>query len=176
MNTEIIRKQITDSAGNVLYSYSAHWIIVKRMKKWQTFFKVIQIILTALSTGGFLTVAFSKHPYLAYWIGGLSSATSLAIHLCLLNFDMPDLIKKHTDAANDLWDVREDYKTLLIDYDLLDFEQIRCQRDHLKDRVSEINKKYPETDDKSFLKAKKSIGKYVFEDGEAARLFHMDHR
>ena len=47
-------RQISDAVGNVIYTYSAHWIIVNRLKKRQTIIKVVQIILTALSTGGFL--------------------------------------------------------------------------------------------------------------------------
>lgn len=93
----------------------------------------------------------------------------------MLSFNLPDKIKAHTDAANELWDVREAYKSLLNDLDDLELDQIRENRDALTERVSQINKKYPGTDGKSFKQAQADIGKYQFEDGEAARLLHMDN-
>lgn len=170
---EKLRLQITDSAGNVLYTFSAHWYIVNRLKKRYTVIKVFQIVLTALSTGGFLASVIAGVPGLS-WCGGLASAVALGLNLYMLNFNLPDNIKSHTDAANELWDVREAYKSLLIDLDDLELEQIRVMRDALIDRVSKINKNYPGTDDKSFKKAQADIGKYQFEDGEAARLLHLE--
>ena len=169
---EKLRQQITDSAGNIPYTFSAHWNIVNRLKRRYTVIKVIQIVLTALSTGGFLTSIIAGLPWLS-WVGGLTSAVALSLNLYMLNFNLPDNIKSHTDAANELWDVREAYKSLLIDLDDLEPEQIRIKRDALNECVSQINKKYPGTDDKSFKQAKADIGKYQFEDGEVARLLHV---
>ena len=173
MSREKLKKQIADSAGNVCYTYSAHWHIVNRLKKSLKFFQIVQIILTAVSTAGFLTLAISNNLWLSL-AGASSSAISLAINLYLLNFNMIESIKAHTAAANELWEVREAYKSLLVDFDELDSTQIRTQRDFLKERVSKINKKYPETDNESFFQAQKDMGKYVFTDGEAAQLFHID--
>ena len=52
-------------------------------------------------------------------------------------------------------------------------EEIRSRRDRLTRAVSRINKAYPGTDEESFRKAQKDIGKYIFEDGEAEKLLHM---
>lgn len=170
---EKLRQQITDSAGNIPYTFSAHWNIVNRLKRRYTVIKVIQIILTALSTGGFLASIIAGIPWLS-WVGGLTSAVALGLNLYMLNFNLPDNIKSHTDAANELWEVREAYKSLLIDLDDLETDQIRIKRDALNERVSQINKKYPGTDDKSFKQAQADIEKYQFEDGEAARLLHVE--
>ena len=70
----------------------------------------------------------------------------------MLNFNVSDDIKKHTDAANELWDVREAYKSLLVDFDALTDEEIRSKRDTLIAEISRINKAYPGTDEKSFAK------------------------
>ncbi len=171
---EKLKQQITDSAGNIPYTFSAHWNIVNRLKKQYSTIKIIQIVLTALSTGGFLASVLAGIPWLS-WIGGLTSAVALGLNLYMLSFNLPDKIKAHTDAANELWDVREAYKSLLIDLDDLELDQIRENRDALTERVSQINKKYPGTDGKSFKQAQADIGKYQFEDGEAARLLHMDN-
>lgn len=79
-------RQISDAAGNVLYTYDAHWNIVNRLKKQQTVIKIIQICLTAVSTGGFLTSIIAGIPWLS-WVGGFTSATALGLNLYSLNFN-----------------------------------------------------------------------------------------
>lgn len=171
MDKEKLRNQITDAAGNVLYTYSAHWNIVNRLKKQYKGIKITQIVLTSLSTGGFLTFLISGISWLS-WIGGLTSAVALGLNLYMLNFDVSDDIKKHTDAANELWDVREAYKSLLVDFDALSDDAIRVRRDELIEAVSKVNKAYPGTDEKAFSKAQREIGKYTFEEDEAEKLLN----
>ena len=57
INTKL-KEQITDAAGNVQYTFIAHWNIVNRLKNQYKGIKIVQIVLTALSTGGFLTSFF----------------------------------------------------------------------------------------------------------------------
>ena len=162
-----LKNQIADAADNVLYTYAAHWIIVNRLKSRQTSVKITQIILTALSTGGFLASVIAGIPWLS-WVGGFTSATALGLNLYSLNFNLPSDIKNHTDAANELWEVREDYKAIITDFDDMTKEEIRSKRDELKQAVSRINKVYPGTDKKSFEEVQKSICNYMFEAGESA--------
>ena len=166
-------RQISDAARNVLYTYAAHWIIVNRLKKQQTVIKIMQICLTAVSTGGFLTSIIAGIPWLS-WVGGFTSATALGLNLYSLNFNLPSDIKNHTDAANDLWDVREAYKSLLCDFEELSNEEIRAKRDQITQRVSQINKKYPGTDNEAFNKAQKNIKNYMFDEGESARALNKE--
>ena len=127
-----------EAAGNVQYTFIAHWNIVNRLKEQYWIIKIAQIVLTALAAGGFLTSLISGIPQLS-WLGGLTSAIALGINLYMLNFNLPDNIKQHTDAAN----------------------------------VSDINKRYPGTDEKSFIKTQKDIEKYEFDDGEAAKVLNI---
>lgn len=172
MNKDKLKQQIEDSAGNVQYTYMAHWIIVNRFKKIQSIIKICLIVLTASSTGGFLTSLLIGIPSLS-WLGGLASAIALALNLYTLHFDLPHLINEHKDAANELWDVRERYKSLIVDFDELDLETIRANRDELSNRVSVINKLFPGTDSKSFKKAQKEKEKYIFNDNESKKLLHL---
>lgn len=166
-------RQISDSGGNVQYTYDAHWNIVNRLKKRQSCIKITQIVLTALSTGGFLASIIAGVPWLS-WVGGFTSAIALGLNLYSLNFNLPSDIKSHTDAANELWDVREAYKTLATDYEEMTNEELRVKRDELTQAVSRINKKYPGTDDEAFAKAQKNIKKYMFDKGESARVLNIE--
>lgn len=170
---EKLRQQIIDSAGNIPYTFSAHWNIVNRLKAQYKAIKIAQIVLTALSTGGFLTSIFAGITWLS-WVGGLASAVALGLNLYMLSFNLPDSIKSHTDAANELWDVREAYKSLLTDLDDMEIDQVRLKRDALVEHMSQINKKYPGTDDESFKQAQNDIDKYVFSDDEAEKLLHVE--
>ena len=167
-----LKRQLSDAAGNVLYTYDAHWIMVNRLKTRQNVLKITQICLTALSTGGFLASVIAGVPWLS-WIGGLTSAIALGLNLYSLNFNLPSDIKSHTDAANELWDVREAYRSLLTDYGELTNDEIRAKRDEIAQMVSRINKKYPGTDSKAFTEAQKNIQSYMFDEGESSRLLNL---
>ncbi len=172
INHDILKKQIVDAAGNVQYTFIAHWNIVNRLKWRYQVIKIVQIVLTAVSAGGFLAVLLSGIPKLS-WIGGLTSVVALGINLYILNFDLPNSIKHHSDAANELWEVRENYKSLIVDFDSIEIEKVREKRDELTKKVSCINKNYPGTDEKSFEKAKKEMAKYGFAEGEAANIINV---
>ena len=166
---ERLKEQIVESAGNVVYTYVAHWKIVNRLETRFTWLKRIQIILTVLTTVGIIETIVKGVSWLS-WVSGGLSALSLCVTLYMLNFNIPEETKKHKDAANELWEVREAYKSLHVDFDDLDIEEIRNRRNLLTEKISKINKLYPGTDKKAFTQAQKEIGKYTFEDGEAEKL------
>lgn len=167
-----LKKLLIDSAGNVQYTYQSHWIIVNRLKSRYTTIKIVQIILTAISTCGFLASILAGIPSLS-WAGGATSAIALSLNLYMLNFNVPESIKDHTDAANELWNVRERYKSLIVDFETLSTNEIQHKRDDLQEMVNKINHTYPGTDSKSFKKAQKSAVNYTFEDKEAEKILHL---
>ena len=167
-----LKNQIMEAAGNVQYTFIAHWNIVNRLKKQYWIIKIAQIVLTALAAGGFLTSLISGISQLS-WLGGLTSVIALGINLYMLNFNLPDSIKQHTDAANALWEVREKYKSLMVDFDSIEIDIVRKKRDELIQTVSDINKRYPGTDEESFLKAQKDVGNYKFNDDEVAKVLNI---
>lgn len=173
-NKKVLKKQITELAANVQYTYMAHWVIVNRLNTQYLIIKIIQIVLTALSTGGFMASIMTSIPQFS-WVGGLTSAMALGINLYMLNFRISDIIKQHTDAANELWEVKEKYKSLLVDFECIGINDIRKNRDVLIMDVSRINKAYPGTTAKSFKQSQKNLAKYQFDDGEAAFAINMEN-
>ncbi len=172
---ENLRNLIIESAANVSYTYSAHWHIVNRLKCHQFLIKLAQIFLTAVTTMGLITIISTGSDCLN-WLSAVCSAVSLSLNLYVLNFNLPDNIKAHTDAANELWKVRESYRALLVDFDDISPEDIRERRDQLTEFISLINKKYPGTDNKSFKQAQSDMSKYTYSKGEAAKLLHIDNK
>ena len=66
---------------------------------------VCQLVLTALTTGGFVVTLIEGISWLSFG-GSLTSAIALGLNLYMLNFNLPNLIKSHTDAANELMENR----------------------------------------------------------------------
>lgn len=74
-------------------------------------------------------------------------------------YKIQDEINQHRNAANALWYIRESYVSLLTDYEILENDDIRHQRDVLCKKVSEVNNNYPATDNKSYRAAQQALKK-----------------
>ncbi len=166
---EKLRKQIKEAGANVCYTYVAHWIIVNSANSLYRKLKSCQIVFSSASATGVIAFFIANISWLG-WLGSFASAITLGLNLYMLNFNAAEKIKKHTDAANDLWKIRESYKSLLVDFDYLSVGEIRENRDRLTDEVSRVNKAYPGTDENSFKKAQQAIGRYIFDDGEVENI------
>lgn len=169
---EKLKSQIKDAYGKVVYTYTAHHKFAARLNKQKNTIKVTQIILTAISTVGFLATVITNQVLLS-WLGGITAALSLGLNLYTKDFNLQEDIQKHKDAADDLWDVRETYISLLTDFDILNEDNIREQREKLQDKVSKINRKYPGTDGKSYAEAQNALQneeEQTFREGEVDEL------
>ena len=100
-NQELLLNQIIDLHGKVVYTYTTHHKIQNRLERINKGVKISQIILTAVSTVGFLATVITNQ-YLLAWIGGITSALSLGFNLYMKDSNLDDRIKKHKDAADEL--------------------------------------------------------------------------
>lgn len=169
---EKLRSQIKDAYGRVLYTYTAHHKFASRLIKQKNAIKVTQIALTAISTVGFFATIITNQVLLS-WLGGIAAALSLGLNLYTKDFNLQEDIQKHKDAADELWDVRESYVSLLTDFEILNKDEIRRQRDKLQSAVSKVNRQYPGTDDKSYNEAQNALKnneEQTFNEGEVDEL------
>ena len=177
-NQELLLNQIIDLHGKVVYTYTTHHKIQNRLEDINRGVKISQIILTAVSMVGFLATVITNQ-YLLAWIGGITSALSLGFNLYMKDSNLDDRIKKHKDAADELWDVREAYSSLITDFCDLPLSDIRSRRDEIQRIWSEINKKYPGTDKKGYKEAQKSLKdeeEQTFNEGEAENFLPVASR
>ncbi len=173
-----LKAQIKSAYGKVMYTYTAHHKLANRLKKQIKWIKIAQIALTAVSTVGFLATVISNQTVLS-WIGGITAAVSLGLNLYIKEFDYQKDILEHEAAANDLWDVREEYVSLLTDFEIMEDEEIRCRRDELQRSVSKINKNYLGTDQKSYRAAQNALQteeEQTFSEGEVDELLPVELR
>lgn len=172
-----LRAQLVYLHGRVVYTYTAHHKIQNRLERLNTGVKITQIVLTAISTGSFLATVITNQ-YLLAWIGGIASALSLGLNLYMKDSNLNSRIKNHKDAADELWDIREKYFSLITDFDDLQIGEIRTKRDEIQREWSNLNRKYPGTDRIGYKAAQQSLQneeEQTFNEGEAENFLPSVH-
>ena len=56
-----------------------------------------------------------------------------------------------------LWKIREEYVSLLTDFEVLNMDEIMEKRDELQNRTAEVYSNSPRTDSKSYKEAQKAL-------------------
>ena len=153
-----LKNQIKDAYGKVIYTYTAHHKLADRLEKENKYVKNAQIILTAVSSCGFFASIITNKVILT-WASGIAAALSLCLNLYAKEYKIQNEVNQHRNAANALWNVRESYVSLLVDFEVLEDIEIQNRREALCRRVSEINNNYPATDAKSYRAAQKALQK-----------------
>ena len=153
-----LKNQIKDAYGKVIYTYTAHHKLADRLEKENKYVKNAQIILTAVSSCGFFASIITNKVILT-WASGIAAALSLCLNLYAKEYKIQNEVNQHRNAANALWNVKKNYVSLLVDFEVLEDIEIQNRREALCRRVSEINNNYPATDAKSYRAAQKALQK-----------------
>ena len=151
-----LKAQITEAYGKVTYTYTAHHKLRDRLDKRNRGIKTAQIFLSGVSTFGFVGTLITNS-IAATWIAGVFAALLLIINLYFKDFNLPEQIAKHRNAADDLWLIRDQYLSLLTDFPVLSENEISMKRDEMQNRTNKIYKHSPETDEKSYKEAQNAL-------------------
>lgn len=153
---EKLYSQIQEEYGKVVYTYTCHHKFADRISEKNVRIKVGQIVLSAVSTGGFLGTLITNQQLLV-WVGGLCSTVLLMLNAYLKDKDLASEKNEHLKAANSLWKIREEYLSLLTDFDVLTDSEIIAKRDALIDRCADLYARTPATDSKSYAAAQRAL-------------------
>ena len=148
--------QIKEQYGKLLYSYTCHWGTANHLKTRAAFFQWLQIILSAISAGGCIAAIVQDQAKLA-WIGGVLSTLLLVVGGYLKDKDFDLERNKHINTANKLWVLREEYISLMTDYDHISEDEIIRKRDDLLKKTAKVYELAPQTDRRSYLEAQKAL-------------------
>lgn len=151
-----LESQIREAYGKVVYTQTCHNKIMDRKLCCNDYLKISQIILSAITSSGILVYLFNQN-WCANAIGAVASVILLALNTYSKNFNPVEVAQEHKVAADLLWKIREEYVSLLTDFEILSVEQIIEKRDELQERCSTIYSQYPGTDKKSYRKAQKAL-------------------
>ena len=155
---DALYSMLEEAFGKVVYTYTTQVIHAGRLKKRNSVLKWLQIILSAISTGGFLAAVITNQTILT-WIGGICSTVLLVLTAYFKDSDFSNTYARHHITSNSLWSVREEYLALLTDFASMSTEEIVKTRDDLRTKTAKIYKNAPLTDGRSYALAQKAIKK-----------------
>lgn len=153
-----LESQLREAYGRIVYTQTCHNKIAERFTRRDNNIKVAQIVLSAMTTGGFITTILCDDNLVKY-MGAIISFCLLIFNSYTKNFNLIEKAESHKDAANLLWKIREEYVSVLTDFEILDVEKIILIRDDLQNRTYEVYNNSPRTDKKSYSQTKKSLKK-----------------
>lgn len=152
----MLESQIREAFGKVTYSETCHDKFINRILKLDDRIKVGQIVLSGITTSGFVVTIFSDDK-IASIIGAVVSVGLLILNTYTKNFNLSGIAQEHKKASDLLWKIREEYVSLLTDFELLNADEIRKKRDELQKRTADVYSNSPRTDFKSYQAAQKAL-------------------
>ena len=169
-NIHILNAQVRECFGRVVYSHKTHLKCSDILLDQLATIKIWQIILSALTTGGFIATLIGDNKWGAI-AGVIISTLLLIINAYTKNYDLGEIAQKHKQAANELWLIRERYLSLLTDIamEVKPIESILSARDELMDSLHKVYTGAPATNYKAYSKARdalKNAEELTFSDAE----------
>jgi hypothetical protein len=155
---QVLEGQLRECYGRVVYSHKTHEkcsdILLSRLST----IKIWQIILSALTTGGFIST-FLGAGEVGAAIGVLISTLLLILNAYTKNYDLGELAQKHKQAANEIWFLREKYLSLLTDLAIGEkpMGQLLTERDVLLESLHSVYSGSPSTTFDAYKKAQDSL-------------------
>lgn len=156
----ILEGQLRECYGRVVYSHKTHEKCAGILLGRQGQIRVWQIILSAVTTAGFVGAVFGAGKIGAV-LGLIVSTVLLALNSYTKNYDLGELAQKHKQAANDLWLIREQYLSLLVDLRMKErpLEALQEQRDQLVAQLHAVYGGAPNTTSSAYKKAQEALKK-----------------
>jgi len=167
---DILDGQLRESYGRVVYSHKTHEKCADILLTRQRRIKLWQIILSAVTTAGFIGAAFGNGKAPAI-LGLIVSTILLALNSYTKSQDLGEIAQKHRQAGSDLWLIREQYLSLLVDVKMREkpIEALQEQRDKLVQQLHKIYRGAPSTTPAAYREAQNALQKMedmTFSDAE----------
>lgn len=151
-----ILSTLKEQYGKVLYTYTTHLKEARLLATRDSWFRWVDIILSAITTGGLLGVIFSDATVYEI-ISCCSSVALLAISLYTKEARLAEKSVEHKEYANKLWIVREKYLALMTDAPTLTYGEIAQHRDYLQQELANLYQREPLTSKSSYYEAQKAL-------------------
>lgn len=182
METEyaLLESQLRENYGKIVYSHKTQEKCADILSKRNNRVRNGQIILSALITTGLLLRIFDGANW-ALIVSTILSALQFGLTTFLKEYNLGETIQKHNTAALELWDIREQYLSLLTDLKarLVDANAIIKKRDELHKKLTLTYKGSPRTFSKAYMTAQKALqinDELTFSDNEIDKLLPKDLR
>jgi len=179
-NKQALESQIRELYGRAVWTDKTQEKCADILKTRNHNMKIVQIVLSALTTTGILITIFSDNKVIGI-ISAVLSAILFTINAYFQKYDLGEIAEKHSDSASDIWNIREHYLSLLTDLknDNIEINDIRAIREQLQLELFNIYKGAPRTINKAYKLATKSLKEneeLTFSDKEIDRLLPIGLR
>lgn len=156
-----LEAQVRECFGRVAYAHKTHEkcadICASRLSR----IKLWQIVLSAITTGGLITVLFGAKDvsHVSALVSALTSTVLLGLNAYMKDNDPGQLSERHKKVATELWNVRESYLSLLTDLrsGTEADAALKSRRDELQANLVTIYETAPRTTDKGYKKAQTGL-------------------
>lgn len=154
----VLEGQLRECYGRVVYSHKTHEKCADILLERLSTIKLWQILLSAFTTGSFITM-FLGSGHEAAAIGVALSTALLVLNAYTKNYDLGELAQKHKQAANDIWLIREQYLSLLADLAMgqKPLEALQAERDKLLAALHNVYAGSPSTTYAAYRKAQEAL-------------------
>ncbi len=154
----ILEGQLRECFGRIVYSHKTHEKCADILLKRLSTVKLWQIILSALTTGGFIAAVFGAGDIGAL-VGIVISTVLLVLNAYTKNYDLGELAQKHRQAGADLWIIREKYLSLITDLRMGEkpLESLQTERDVLLEQLHAVYSGAPSTTYEAYKKAQEAL-------------------
>jgi len=117
----------------------------------QGFIKLVQIGLSAITTGGLIAL-IAADTWTAKFIATICSTALLGLNAYMKKHDLGELSAKHANAPSKLWDLRESYLSVLTDLKAgnVSSKEAIQQRDRLQKSLLAVYQAAPRTLDNAY--------------------------
>ena len=155
---KILEAQIRECFGRVVWSHKTQEKCADIISGRHNTIKYIQIGLSALTTTGVLIAVFGEDKTVGI-VTAVLSAILFAINTYVKGHDLGEIAQKHSDSASDLWNIREEYFSLLTDLkaEIIGLDELIQRRDSIQDRLSNVYKGSPRTINNAYTEATKAL-------------------
>lgn len=155
---ELLEAQARECYGRIVYSHKTHEKCADILLSRLSLIKLWQIILSSITTAGFLAAIFGAG-LVGATVGVVVSTALLVLSAYTKNYDLGALAQEHRQAAADLWLIREKYLSLLTDLRIgkESLEKVSARRDALLEDLHGIYTGAPSTTFAAYRKAQKAL-------------------
>ena len=155
---QILEGQFRECFGRVVYSHKTHEKCADILLKREARIKLGQIALSVITTGGLVSVLLGTGT-VGTSLTSLVSALLLGLNLYTRNHNLAELARKHRQAANGIWLIREKYQSLITDLIIRgkSLEVLLRERDVLMADLHSVYSSAPSTTSRAYLKAQKAL-------------------
>lgn len=154
----LLEAQARECYGRVVYSHKTHEKCADLLLARLSLIKFWQIILSSITTAGFLAAILGVGP-VGSTVGVVVSTALLVLNAYTKNYDLGALAQKHRQAAADLWLIREKYLDLITDLRIgkESLEKVSVRRDALLADLHGVYSGAPSTNFAAYRKAQKAL-------------------